>query len=433
MAQLQKKFIANNAVDGSKIRLSNNENLKARNAADSADVNILKVNASDRVEFASLPQVTSDPSAANDLVRKSYVDSVLQGLKPKQAVRAATVGSNINLANALENGDSLDGVTLATGDRVLVKDQTSASENGIYIVQASGAAVRSTDFDSLSPIDEINGAYVAVQEGSVNAGKLFVQAGTVATIGTDPINFVFFNSVSGIIGGDMITVSGSNISVDLATTSGLESTNPGNNAGQLRVKLEASTPTLQINGSNELGVKFSGTTSGLEATASGLAVNTEASNPSLEVNGSGELKVKYDTAAGLNSGASGLAVQLDAAGGLEFNTGSIRINVDATNGTSKVNASNELEVIKKEEEQFTLNGTNITNQYIDLAHAARAVASISLTVLGGLTQERGVDYTVSLTGGAGGVTRITFAGDLATAGAAELISGDKLVVSYEYL
>jgi hypothetical protein len=88
------------------------------------------------------------------------------------------------------------------------------------------------------------------------------------------------------------------------------------------------------------------------------------------------------------------------------------------------------------EEIITLDGTDITNQYVDLAEAASGssptVNSISLDVVGGLQQLKGVDYTVSLTGGAGGVTRITFAGDLATAGAAELVAADILMIRYSY-
>jgi hypothetical protein len=151
------------------------------------------------------------PTASSDAATKGYVDSVAEGLKPKTAARVATT-ANITIATALNSGDSIDGVTLADGDRVLVKDQSTASQNGIYIVGATPA--RSSDFDSLSPIDEINGALVAVQEGSTHAGKVFVQQGTVATLDTDPITFVFFNSSATLVGGDGITISGSNVSVD---------------------------------------------------------------------------------------------------------------------------------------------------------------------------------------------------------------------------
>jgi len=149
------------------------------------------------------------PTSGTDAATKQYVDNVAEGLKPKAAVRAATT-ADITLANE----QTIDDVALVAGDRVLVKDQTDDEDNGIYNVVDAGAWTRSSDFDSLTPIDEVNGAYVAVQEGTVNAGKIYVQQGEVTAIGTDPIIFVFFNSSASLVGGDGITVSGNNISVD---------------------------------------------------------------------------------------------------------------------------------------------------------------------------------------------------------------------------
>lgn len=148
------------------------------------------------------------PIASSDAATKSYVDSVAEGLKPKTAARVASTG-NLTLSGP----QTIDGISAIAGDRVLVKDQTLPEQNGIYVV-AAGAWSRSTDFDSLTPIDEVNGAMVAVQEGTVNAGKVYVQSGLVAVLGTDPINFIFFNSSASLVGGDGIAISGSNISVD---------------------------------------------------------------------------------------------------------------------------------------------------------------------------------------------------------------------------
>jgi hypothetical protein len=82
-----------------------------------------------------------DPAVSSEAATKNYVDQAVAGLRTRIIAEAATT-ANINLTTDLENGDTLDGVTLVTGDRVLVKDQTDATENGLYIVVASGAASR---------------------------------------------------------------------------------------------------------------------------------------------------------------------------------------------------------------------------------------------------------------------------------------------------
>ena len=110
------------------------------------------------------------PSSGSDAATKTYVDNLVTGLKTRIITRVATT-ANINLSNALENGDTLDGITLATGNKVLVKDQTDATENGIYNVVASGTATRDTDYDTVA---ELAGQLVIVQEGSSNADKIFL-------------------------------------------------------------------------------------------------------------------------------------------------------------------------------------------------------------------------------------------------------------------
>lgn len=158
----------------------------------------------------------ANPTLATDGANKGYVDAVAEGLKPKQAVKVSTQ-TNVDLSTELEASDVLDGVTLVAGDRVLVRAQTTASQNGVYVVQATGPAVRATDFDSLAPIDEINGATVAVQEGS-DAGKVFVQTGQVATIGSDPINFIYFTSAINYVAGNGINITGNTISAKIDGT-----------------------------------------------------------------------------------------------------------------------------------------------------------------------------------------------------------------------
>ena len=147
-----------------------------------------------------------DPTSAQDAATKAYVDAIAEGLHVHASVVAATT-ANITLATDVENGDVLDGVTLVTGDRILVKNQSTASQNGIYVVAASGAPSRATDFDSPAEID--GGDFVFVVNGTANDNKGFVQINTVGTIGTDPIEFSQFSGAGIFTAGTGLTLDGS--------------------------------------------------------------------------------------------------------------------------------------------------------------------------------------------------------------------------------
>jgi len=172
-------------------------------ATSSATANkLVKRDASGNVSVAT---PTADAHAAT----KAYVDAARSGLDVKQSVRAATTAA-VLLASGLENTDVIDGVTLATGDRVLVKNQGTASENGIYVVQASGAAVRATDFDGSGEVS--GGAFTFVEEGTINADSGFVVTSNGAiTVGTDAITWVQFSGAGAITAGDGLTQTGTTI------------------------------------------------------------------------------------------------------------------------------------------------------------------------------------------------------------------------------
>jgi len=139
-----------------------------------------------------------DPTAAQDAATKNYVDLVAQGLSAKTAVHAATAGANITtLAGGAPN--TLDGVTLAANDRVLVKDQTTTNQNGIYVVTtlgtgANGTWTRATDMDAWT---EVPNAYCWVNQGTVNADTGWVcTADPGGTLGTTAITWTKFASAS---------------------------------------------------------------------------------------------------------------------------------------------------------------------------------------------------------------------------------------------
>jgi len=161
------------------------------------------------------------PTDAAHIATKGYVDAARQGLDVKQSVRAATTAS-VNLATDLEAGDTLDGVvTLAAGDRVLVKDQGGPGvahvDNGIYVVQASGAPVRASDSNGTPDTGELSpGTFTFVEEGTANADKGFVIStnGTI-TVGATAIAWTQFSGAGSINAGDGLSQSGNTVNVNV--------------------------------------------------------------------------------------------------------------------------------------------------------------------------------------------------------------------------
>jgi len=127
-----------------------------------------------------------DPSVSSEAATKNYVDQAVAGLRTRVIAEAATT-ANIDLTADLQNGDTLDGVTLVTGDRVLVKDQTDATENGLYLVVASGTASRDPQFDTIA---ELSGQMIVVNQGTANDNKIFLcTTDSDATIGVSNITY----------------------------------------------------------------------------------------------------------------------------------------------------------------------------------------------------------------------------------------------------
>jgi hypothetical protein len=110
------------------------------------------------------------PSASSDAATKNYVDEAVAGLRTRVIAECAST-ANVNISNALEAGDAIDGVTLVAGDRVLLKDQSTATENGLYLAVASGAASRDPEHDTIA---ELSGGLIVVNQGTVNDNKIFL-------------------------------------------------------------------------------------------------------------------------------------------------------------------------------------------------------------------------------------------------------------------
>jgi hypothetical protein len=169
----------------------------------------------------------SDPSGDQDAATKAYVDSVANGLDVKKSVRAATTtalaavtynnGAGTLTANA--NGAlTIDGVTVSVADRVLIKNQASAVQNGIYTVTATGSAgaafvlTRGPDADTAAELT--GGAFFFVEEGTDNADNGYVTSfnGT-PTLGTTDITFSQFSGAGQISAGNALTKTGNTLDV----------------------------------------------------------------------------------------------------------------------------------------------------------------------------------------------------------------------------
>jgi hypothetical protein len=156
----------------------------------------------------------SDPTAAQDAATKAYVDAVKTGLDVKDSVKVATT-ANITLSGT----QTIDGIAVSADERVLVKNQSTGSENGIYDCKA-GSWSRSSDFDANSEVT--GGAFVFVEQGTANAdqGYVLTTDGSI-TVGTTSLAFTQFSGAGNITAGNGLAKSGSELSADLKSNGGL--------------------------------------------------------------------------------------------------------------------------------------------------------------------------------------------------------------------
>jgi len=182
-------------------------------AATTANINDLTVPTADYAFGGYKITGLADPTSDQDAATKYYVDTVAQGLDVKASVKAATT-ANITLSGA----QTIDGVSIVAGDRVLVKNQTSTPTNGIYVA-ASGAWARSADANTW---DELVSAYTFVEEGATYADTGWVctiNAG--GTLGTTPITWSQFSGAGTYLAGTGLTLSGNTFSItNTAVTAG---------------------------------------------------------------------------------------------------------------------------------------------------------------------------------------------------------------------
>lgn len=159
----------------------------------------------------------ADPSNSQDAATKAYVDALIQGFDWKQSVKAATTAPG-TLSTSFAAGQEIDGVTLGVGDRILVKDQTNGSENGIYIVNATGAPTRAEDANSSA--DMTAGVTVFISQGTTQGNSSWsLTTDDPVNLGTTAIEFTQVAGGSLYVAGAGLALNGSTFDVVAADTS----------------------------------------------------------------------------------------------------------------------------------------------------------------------------------------------------------------------
>lgn len=225
--QIPQRSIADGAINDAKIQAG--ANIASNKLADGA--NFIKKDGTVAMVGAlnmgsQLITNVLTPTAGTDATNRNYVDTAISNVTAlftsKGTVRVATT-ANGALTTAYANGQTLDGIALVTGDRILIKNQTTASENGLYIVNATGAPTRTSDMDVWT---EVPGAWVTVQQGTANADTTWLStADTGGTLNTTAITWINPITTGGYTSANFVDkevpsglINGSNVTFTLANT-----------------------------------------------------------------------------------------------------------------------------------------------------------------------------------------------------------------------
>ena len=316
----------------------------------------VRANRVDELASATNPVTGVTPTASAHFATKGYVDSVSQGLDVKDSVKVATT-ANITLSGT----QTIDGVAVSADERVLVKDQSTASQNGLYLCKAS-TLERTTD---LAAGANAAGMFTFVEQGTVNADNGFVCSSNSgsAVVGTNNLTYAQFSGAGSLTAGDGLDKSGNTFSVDLKSNGGLviEST-------ELAVDLAASS----ITGTLAIGDGGTGATSASAArTALGLAIGSDVQAHDADL----------DTLSGCQSGAASALAALTSTevailDGCTATTSELNILDGVTATTSELNIMDG--VTATTSELNIMDGVTATTAEINLIDGGTSATSTTL-------------------------------------------------------
>ena len=341
-------------------------------ANDSIDAN--KLDLSQNYLFTGLLQAQT-PSNNADVATKAYVDGIVgNGVFWKEPCEVATT-ANVNLSNP--GTSTFDGVSISSGDRVLVRAQSAGSEadNGIYVFNGSSSAMtRATDADSA---EELQSAAVFVNSGSTFADQAFVETESISTLGTDDVLFVRFSGLGIVEAGTALSKSSDTLNVNVDDSS------------------------IGVDGSDQLYIKDLGVTNAM------LAGSIEAGKLAGSI---GDSKLNQITSA---NKVAGSAVQLNGSGGLENSSG-LKIS---DLGVSNAMLAGSITAAK-------LAGSIGDDKLNQIVTADKVAGSaIQLAASGGLTDATGLKID------AAGVTNAMLAGSIADSKLNQIATANKVAGS----
>jgi trimeric autotransporter adhesin len=233
--------LTNKTISGSSNTLTNIGNASLTNSAVTVGTTSIALGASS-LTLGGLTSVavTQDPTSALELATKQYVDAVAEGLHIHQSCAAATTGTLASITGGTvtyANGTAgvgatltlsvaltvLDGYTLLNGDRVLVKNEATQANNGIYTWATGGTVLtRATDFDTAAEM--ASGDFTFITNGTLYANTGWVQTDPVTVVGTSPVTWVQFSGAGTYTAGTGLTLTGSQFSLTAPVTGALGGT-----------------------------------------------------------------------------------------------------------------------------------------------------------------------------------------------------------------
>jgi hypothetical protein len=390
----------------------------------------------------------STPLVSTDAANKGYVDAAINGLTWKGPV-AAYANSNVPLTGGATL--TIDGYSAKNGDLVILGAQATASQNGEYTVSGIGTAYTLT----------ANGQPTAAGDAwLVLNGTVFANSAFVATSPVPTAAFVEFAGPTALIFNSPLSLTGNTVSLTLANNeifvgNGSNVATAVAMSGDATIVASGAITLATVNanvgtfGSSTSIPTFTVNAKGLITAASGNAVVAPAGTLTGTTLASNVVTSSLTTVGTIGTGTwQGTAVgpTFGGTGQTSYATGDT-LYASATNVLSKltIGATGTILTVvggvptwaapaatsTPNKQTITLGSGDITNQYVDLAFVA-LTNSILFMVAGAGSQFETVDYTVNYTGGVGGVTRIMFAGGLATAGNSALVAGDVLQIQYSH-